>query len=166
MDQVARLERLTLRELQALSQVRTHFLDVSIDSTCFDRVLDHMERNKDQEALQDALIRLRAPLAMMRAFFGVTNAEYAARRKLLGLAGTGVGRPPAPSEEDEQRVWQAWQAQAHLAVEQRYLQVGQTTGVPLNTVWALIRSWEAAELLTDKAAGEQDNVISLRRGVR
>jgi Protein of unknown function (DUF2857) len=165
-DQVARLERLTLRELQALSQVRTHFLDVSIDSACFDRVLDHMERNKDQEALQDGLIRLRAPLAMMRAFFGVTNAEYAARRKLLGLAGTGVGRPPAPSEEDEQRVWQAWQAQAHLAVEQRYLQVGQTTGVPLNTVWALIRSWEAAELLTDKASNEQDNVISLRRGVR
>jgi Protein of unknown function (DUF2857) len=165
-DQVARLERLTLRDLQAISQVRTHFLDVAIDSACFDRVLDHMERNKDQEALQDALIRLRAPLPMMRAFFGLTNAEYAARRKLLGLAGTGVGRPPAPSEEDEHRVWQAWQAQAHLSVEQRYLQVGQTTGVPLNTVWALIRSWEAAELLTDKASGEKDNVISLRCGVR
>lgn len=162
LDQIARLERLTLRDLYHLSQVRTHFLDIAVDPACIDRVLDHMECSKRGEALQDDLIRLRAPLAMMRAFFGMTNAEYAARRKLLGMAGTGIGRPPAPSEDDEQRVWKAWQAHAHHLLEQRYLQVGQATGIPLNTVWALIQSWETAGLLPEKAPDDDHKVVPLR----
>jgi hypothetical protein len=162
LDQIARLERLTLGDLHHLSEVRTHFMDIAVDPDCLDRVLEHMERNKRREALQDALIQQRAPLAMMRAFFGVTNAEYAARRKLLGLAGTGIGRPPAPSEDDEQRVWAAWQAHANDPIEQRYLHVGQNTGIPLSTVWALLRSWEGAGLLPADAADEGDKVVRLR----
>ncbi len=162
LNQIARLERFTLRDLYHISQVRTHFMDISVDPACFDRVLDHMERNKRHDALQNELIRLRAPLAMMRAFFGMTNAEYAARRKLLGMTGTGIGRPPAPSEDDEQRVWKAWQANAHHPVEARYLHVGQATGVPLNTVWALIRSWEATGLLPAKQSDDDNKVVRLK----
>jgi len=162
LDQIARLERFTLRDLYHISQVRTHFMDISVDPACFNRVLDHMERNKRHDALQNELIRLRAPLAMMRAFFGMTNAEYAARRKLLGMTGTGIGRPPAPSEDDEQRVWKAWQANANHPVEARYLHVGQTTGVPLNTVWALIRSWEASGLLSAKQSDDDSKVVRLK----
>lgn len=162
LDQIARLERFTLRDLYHISQVRTHFMDISVDPACFDRVLDHMERNKRHDALQDELIQLRAPLAMMRAFFGMTNAEYAARRKLLGMSGTGIGRPPAPSEADEQRVWKAWQSHAEDPEEQRYLHVGQTTGIPLNTVWALIQSWETAGLLPTHRADEDHKVVQFR----
>lgn len=162
LDQIARLERFTLRDLYHISQVRTHFMDVSVDPACFDRVLDHMERNKRHDALQDELIQQRAPLAMMRAFFGMTNAEYAARRKLLGMTGTGIGRPPAPSEDDEQRVWKAWQSNPRQPVEQRYLHVGRTTSIPLNTVWALIQSWEAAGLLPAKQSDEERKVVQLK----
>jgi hypothetical protein len=164
LDQIARLERFTLRDLYHVSQVRTHFMDVSVDPACFDRVLDHMERNKCHDTLQNELIQQRAPLAMMRAFFGMTNAEYAARRKLLGMCGTGIGRPPAPSEDDEQAVWKTWQANAHQPLERRYLHVGQTTGIPLNTVWALIQSWDAAGLLSvdlDTGCGE-DKVVQFK----
>lgn len=143
LDQVARLQLLTLQDLQHLSQVRAHFLNVSVDPVCFDRVLEHMERSKRGEALQDELIRLRAPLPMMRAFFGMTNAEYAARRKLLGMSGAGVGRPPAPSEADEHRIWEAWQAAGEQLLEERYVSVGRATGVPLSIVWSVVRAWEA-----------------------
>ncbi len=163
LDQIARLAELTLRDLHYLSQVPTHFMDFAVDPACFDRVLDHLERNKHQAALQDELIRLRAPLAMMRAFFGMTSVEYAARRRLLGLTGTGIGRPCAPSEDDEACVWIAWQANGHLPAAQRYRQVGQTTGVPLKTVWALVQSWEAADLLAVEPSDEAPNVIALRR---
>jgi len=162
-DQIARLERLTLRDLHHLSQVRTHFMDVAVDAACFDRVLDHMERNQHHYDLQDELIRLRAPLDMMRVFFGMTNAEYAARRQVLGMTGTGIGRPAAPSEEEERRIWNAWQSNADQSPEQRYLRVGQTTGVPLNTVWAAIRTWESSGLFTTPRSGDDPNVIPLRR---
>ncbi len=149
LDQIARLERLTLGDLHHLSQVRTHFLHIAVDPVCFDRVLDHMDRNKRHEGLQDELIRLRGPLAMMRAFFGMTNAEYAARRKLLGLNGTGVGRPLAPTEEEEATVWQVWKDTVELPLEQRFLRIGQSSGIPLNTVWALVQSWENAGLINN-----------------
>lgn len=162
LDQIARLEQFTLRDLHHISQVRTHFMDIAVDPACFDRVLDHMERNKRHGALQDELIQQRAPLAMMRAFFGMTNAEYAARRKLLGMAGTGIGRPPAPSEDDEQCVWKIWQAHAQHPLEQRYLRVGQSTGIPLNTVWALIQSWETAGLLPAEPSADDPKVVRLK----
>lgn len=150
LDQVARLQQLTLQDLQHLSRVRAHFLNVSVDPVCFDRVLEHMERSKRGEVLQDELIRLRAPLPMMRAFFGMTNAEYAARRKLLGMSGAGVGRPPAPSEADERRIWDAWRAAGDKPIEERYVSVGRATGVPLSIIWSLVRAWEADGLaLTD-----------------
>lgn len=158
-DQIARLERFTLRDLHHLSQVRTHFLDIAVDPACFDRVLEHMERGKHDEAVQDELIRRRAPVVMMRTLFGMTNAEYAARRRLLGMNGTGIGRPPTPSEEDERRVWQAWKAAPQEAMELRYLHVGKSTGVPLNAVWGLIRAWETEGLLGESEDGK---VIPLR----
>jgi Protein of unknown function (DUF2857) len=156
-EQVARLQALTLGDLQHLSRVRAHFLDIRVDPLCFDRVLEHMERSKRAEALQDELIRLRAPLPMMRAFFGMTNAEYAARRKLLGMSGAGVGRPPAPSEEEERRLWDAWQEAEKLAIEERYLAVGRATGVPLSIIWALTRAWEEAGLTGFHAAPARAN---------
>lgn len=165
LDQVARLQRLTLQDLQHLSQVRAHFLNVSVDPVCFDRVLEHMERSKRGEALQDELIRLRAPLPMMRAFFGLTNAEYAARRKLLGMSGAGVGRPPAPSEADERRIWDAWQAAGEQPLEERYLTVGRATGVPLSIVWSLVRTWETDGLASpgDGHASDATSVMPLAR---
>jgi len=160
-DQITRLQRFTLRDLHHLSQVRTHFLDVAVHPACFDRVLDHIERNKSHDALQDELIQQRAPLVMMRACFGMSNAEYAARRRLLGMTGTGIGRPHAPSEEDEHRLWRAWQDHAHLPLERRYLKVGQNTGIPLKTVWGLIQSWEAAGLFASASPADDPKVVRL-----
>lgn len=146
LDQIARLQQLTLEDLRHLSGVRAHFLTVAVDPVLFDRVLEHMARSKRGEALQNELIRCRAPLAMMRAFFGMTNAEYAARRQLLGLGGTGVGRPAAPTEREERIVWDAWHAAAGVPIEERYLRVGRETGVALSTIWGMVRAWEAQEL--------------------
>ncbi|MDZ7840837.1 MAG: DUF2857 domain-containing protein [Gammaproteobacteria bacterium] len=152
-DQVERLQHLTLQDLHHLSTVRGHFMEVAVDPACLDRVLEHLQRNKHSETLQDELIRLRAPVAMMQAFYGMTNAEYAARRKLLGMAGTGVGRPPAPSEAEERQIWDSWQESVAMPLTERYLQVGRETGLPLSTVWSLVQSWKAEGLLSD-ATGE------------
>lgn len=66
-NQIAQLERLTLRDMHRLSRAPTNFLSITVDPTGFDRLLTHVERSKQREDLQDELIRLRAPAAMMRA---------------------------------------------------------------------------------------------------
>ena len=162
-DQVARLERLTLRDLRHLSHVRTHFLDVAVNAACFDRVLNHMRRNQHEYDLQEDLIRLRAPLEMMRAFFGMSNGEYAARRQILGLVGTGIGRPAAATEEEERRIWEVWHANRERPPRQRYLEVAKTTGIPLNTIWAVIREWKTAGVIAPPASADGANIVPLRR---
>ncbi len=144
MDQIARLARFSLNDLRHLSDVPTHFMDVSVNAECLDRVIAHMERSREREALHDELIRNGAPYPMLFSFTGMTNREFAARRRLLGMSGSGRGRPPTPSEDDEQRVWAAWQASAQKPLEARYLHVSETTGVPLNLVWSMTDSWTFA----------------------
>lgn len=163
-SQIAQLERLTLRDMHRLSRAPTNFLSITVDPTRFDRLLIHVERSKQREDLQDELIRLRAPAAMMRAYFGMTNADYAARRRLLGLTGTGIGRPSLPSNADQERIWKCWQDHARLPLEERYLEVGRTTGVPLKDVWGLIRSWEAEGLLPAQVSGGHAKVVPFKAG--
>ena len=141
-DEIQSLEKLTLRELDHLSRLGAHFLDVRVDHLCFTASLRHVRREADSESLQDELIRMKAPAAMMQTLFGMTTLQYANRRKLLGLAGIGVGRPPAPSEAENHTIWYAWRDHASLPEAQRYLETGRTTGMPLNVVWALVQSWE------------------------
>jgi hypothetical protein len=163
-SQIAQLERLTLRDLHRLSRAPTHFLSITVDPTRFDRLLSHVERGKQRESLQDELIRLRAPAVMMRTYFGMTNADYATRRRLLGLTGTGIGRPCLPSNADQERIWKCWQDHSRIPLEERYLEVGRATGVPLKDVWGLIRSWEADGLLPAQALGRQAKVVPFKAG--
>jgi len=116
------------------SQVRTRFLNVAVDAASF----DHIEHSHHDYALQDTLIRLRTPLKTMRAFFGMNNADYAARRHVLGLAGTDIGRPHGATEEEERLIWEAWHLNGYRPPEQRYLRVGRATAIPLNTVWGRV----------------------------
>jgi hypothetical protein len=160
-NQVARLERLTLRDLHHLSHAPAHYLSIAIDPVRFDRLLDHVDRDKQREALQNELIRLRAPAVMMRAYFGMSNADYAARRRLLGMTGTGIGRPCLPSDADQKRIWKCWQDNARAPVEERYLHIGRDTGVPLKDVWGLIRSWEADGLLPGRPSRNHPKVVEL-----
>lgn len=163
-NQISRLENLTLRDLQHLSRVPTRFLSIAVDPERFDRLLSHIERSRRRERLQDELIRLRAPAVMMRTYFGMTNADYATRRRLLGLTGIGIGRPGLPSEDDQKRIWKCWQEHARVPVEERYLRVGQTTGVPLKNVWGLIHSWEADGLLPAQSSRRLAKVVEFKAG--
>ena len=141
-EEIQAIEALTLKQLNHLSQLNGHFLDVSVNHQRFARALKHIHREAEGEALQDEMIRLRAPTAMMRALFGMTPLQYANRRKLLGLSGVGVGRPALPSEDTERMIWQAWQQQAQLSDAERYLATARVTQLPLSVVWTVVHAWE------------------------
>jgi len=160
-EQIARLAQLTLNDLRHLSQVRTHFLDVSVHVACFDRVLVHMDQNRHRESLYDELICQGASFPMLRAFTGMSNREFATRRRLLGMTGSGAGRPATPSEDDEQKLWNAWQSSSHLLHEERYLDASKTTGLPLSVIWSLINRWTAFD--DTEARTTDTTVLPFRR---
>lgn len=146
-DEINVLENLTLKELLHLSRLSTHFLCVTVNHECFTAMLQHIRSESYNAALQDELIRMRAPAGMLRELFGMTGLEYANRRKLLKMAGVGVGRPPALSEAEQHTVWQAWQEYAELPLAKRYLHMARATKLPLNAIWALVRFWEKEGLI-------------------
>jgi hypothetical protein len=160
-DQVARLARLSLNDLRHLSEVPAHFMDVSVNTECLDRVLAHMERNRARETLHDDLIRHGAPYPMMFSFTGMSTRDFAARRRLLDLTGTGLGRPPAPTEDEEQHVWAVWQASLDQALEPRYLHVSKTTGLSLALIWSMTTAWSFTS--ANRAMAHDDKVVLFRR---
>lgn len=144
LEEIKMIEKLPLKDLNHLSRLGAHFLDVKVNHECFATSLRHVQQEAENEAIQEELIRLRAPGAMMQALFGMTPLQYANRRKLLNLAGAGIGRPSEPSEEDQHAVWRAWHRHTGLPEVQRYLETSRTSQVPLNVVWTLVKSWETS----------------------
>lgn len=144
-DQVTRLRCLTLANLHRLARAPAHFMAVSVDPVCLDRLLTHLERAQEVENLQDELILQRAPLPMMHALYAMTAEEYSTRRKMLGMASVGLGRPPGPTPEQETTCWNVWSAHDDLDKPHRYLAVAQSTELPLCTLWSLVKSWEIAD---------------------
>jgi hypothetical protein len=142
-EEIQAIATLTVKELNHLGRLGGRFLEVKVDHQRLTRSLAHVRREAAAEALQDELLRLRAPAAMMRALFGTTSMQYANRRKLLGLSGVGVGRPAVPCEETEQAIWKAWRQQAHLSDGERYRATAKATRLPLSVIWTVLRAWEA-----------------------
>ncbi len=77
----------------------------SIDRDLFYRLLEHVRRLRDRESVRDELLRLDAPLSLMKHLFGMDSTEYAKRGRRLGLM-RALGRPADPNEAEERLIWQ------------------------------------------------------------
>ena len=136
--------QLTEMELALFCGARAHCLHIAVDRRCLTLQRHQFERRREEERLQDELLRCRASLPAMHFLFGMNAEEYARRRRVLGLAATGNGRPPALSDEDQARAWHIWRAAGGRSDALRLLAVGEA-GIPLNSAWPLIQQWYEAE---------------------
>ena len=139
-DEITALDGLTLQQLTHLGRLGQHIFKVSTDHSRLASALQYVENEASQRKLQDQLLQHRAPAPLMQALFGIRSGEYAKRRKRLGLSGRDVGRPPAPDEKTEHRVWRLWQKHAELDDGERYLQIAELTQLPLTIIWTVIQS--------------------------
>ena len=146
LEEIQALEPLTIKELIHLSQLGEHFLDVNVNHQRFVHSLQHVRRETAGEALQNELLRRRAPAEMMAALFGMTPLQYANRRKLLGLFGIGVGRPALPDEHMERAILEAWQQHAQFSDGERFLATARETQLPLSVIWPLLHASETGKL--------------------
>lgn len=142
-EELRLMETLSFKDLDHLSRLGPGFLRITLDPGGLAIALRHIQQETEIEAMQDEMLRRRAPFPMMQALFGMNSQQYANRRKLLGMSGVGVGRPTNPSDDESARVWHAWRQYQALPERQRYLTVSRTTQVTLNTIWTLVNDWKA-----------------------
>ncbi|MDM4770854.1 STY4526/YPO1902 family pathogenicity island replication protein [Solimonas sp. SE-A11] len=143
---VHRFEKLSLPDLYALSMTRGHPLSVTVDREVWEWLVEHVQRTRARSQLISDIIRLDAPLSMMKSVFGFSQREYMARREACDMS-DGRGRPRAPTAEEEERIWPIWVRLAkasdpqHLRKDDLWRILPAVTGIPLRTIWNLIQSW-------------------------
>lgn len=151
-DEIRQLSQLPVKAIKHLARMSSHFLEIKTDHSCFRKIMAHLHHELANDALQDDLLRLEAPITMMNTLFGMSTTEYIQRQKLLGITGCGAGRPALPSDEEQIVIWESWIKTEGLPLAERYQHVGKETGQPLRALWSLIQSWEnARDTLRTKA---------------
>ncbi len=143
-DEVQQLSQLPIKALKHLARLSGHFMAVKTDHDCFAKVIAHLNRELENDTLQDELLRHQAPIIMMNTLFGMSTTEYIQRQKVLGIPRQGAGRPPLPSDDEQAAIWHSWVKTEGLSLPQRYLEVACETDLPLRALWSLIQSWDTA----------------------
>ncbi len=155
-DEVQKLSQLPVKALKHLARLSGHFLNVTTDHDCFEKMMSYLSHELEQDALQDDLIRHEAPISMLTSLYGMSTAEYIQRQKLLGIPAHGAGRPAQLSDEDQEIVWQCWRDTDGESIAQHYLAVARETKHPLRSLWSLIQSWENIHNKSTVAATDRD----------
>jgi hypothetical protein len=135
--QIRAIETLTLRSLQRVSALSSHFLDFRIDPLCFERVMRRIEQEGEDEALKDELLRAGAPIRMMHHFWGMTSRDCAERRRVLDVEAP-IGRPALADDGALERLWLLWQETSAIVDERRrYLGFTKRSEL-LSVIWIAV----------------------------
>lgn len=162
-EQIRSLETLSVKSLQRVAELSAHFLDFRIDAVCFERVIRRIEREREEEALKDDLLRAGAPIRLMHHFWGMTSRDCAERRRVLGIDAP-VGRPAQADDVALERLWHLWQETASIADERmRYLELARRSELSLSVIWLAVEEWQGEGYgVSSEAAGAGKTVPGRR----
>lgn len=147
-SQVEALPTLPARDFLELARMmRAHMSNITIDSDALEHALDVLCRHRNENETIEAMLSAGARFEMMSELFGLSNAEYASRRKFLKIP-ESRGRPKTPSEAEQKAIWRNWLTLETREPDEtrRFLAVHRITGVPVGTIWRLIRKWKETGL--------------------
>ena len=130
-----------------LATTRSHFFNISVNQDIYWRMIDYINREKDNEMIIDELISNDAPLPLMYSLTGMGSKQFILKRRQFGLTNASPGRPAIPSDEISRRVWaelvkiisnsDQFGAKEYLALFKEL-----NKQVPLRVIWYLYHKWE------------------------
>jgi hypothetical protein len=164
-EEVRALECLTVKHLQRLGELGTHFMDFRVDHDCFRKLVERLTGERRIEHLQDALLLAGAPLAMMHRYWGMTTQDCASRRRVLGIE-TPIGRPQRLSDAELEQLWHDWSDLDEVDDErERYLKLAERSGHALAAIWPVVEAWKTLPrpAKTEGMRSEAENRSSHRR---
>ncbi|MEX2259434.1 MAG: DUF2857 domain-containing protein [Woeseia sp.] len=143
--EVEALREMNLADLCRIETLRAHCLEISLNRDVYWPMVAHLRHLRENDELQKALMAADAPHELMQTFFGMSGREYSRLRRML-VANMVCGRPPEATEEEIQRLWDAWQQRAELEEDgllppQEYLSLLEETDIPLRVIWHQTRRW-------------------------
>lgn len=149
-DQIPKLSALSFHDIaiMAASALSAALIHTSLDANVLDIVFRNLERSQLESERARQLILAGASQRLMEELTGMDGARYAQYRLILGLQGTGGGRPrellregSTPGDlEGAGKIWQAWQASEDLEEAERWLWVHDTTGYSLRIIERVVRT--------------------------
>lgn len=156
--EVEALREMSIGDLCHIEALRAHCLKVALDRKVYWPLVANLRKRRKSAELEKELISADAGQEMMYMLFGMSGREYAHLRRMLAVD-TITGRPPDPSEEDIQQLWDVWKVliekreDAQLDPEE-YLEIHKETGIPLRAIWNHTNSWaEYGRLACAREAG-------------
>lgn len=156
--EVRAMEVLTVKHLQRLSELGTHFMDFRVDHDCFRKLVGRLTDERKIEELQDDLLRAGAPLAMMHQYWGMTAHDCATRRRVLDLE-TPIGRPQRLSDSENEQLWYLWANLQQIGDErERYLRLAEKSGFSLTVIWPVVEAWKELPGKPDEAESRANGV--------
>jgi hypothetical protein len=116
---------------------------IGVDLTALIRLVRHVNAERRNERVLDELIQANAPYELVSSYFGISTRQFAQRRKLFGLQGTG--RIRAPEDGVVEAVWsecsKVLRGRSPCALSPRdLLLLHRKTGEDLRVVWRVLHS--------------------------
>ena len=134
---------LQARELLALVQANSSFIQFKIDNDVLGLILKEIEYSRTQLKTAQEMIALDASLDMIRHFYPqIQRTQYGLQRRLSGLLTAPQGRPRSPDEELELEISTAWFHQVkdqNDPTPEEYLAVHRTASAPIRQIWAMYK---------------------------
>lgn len=140
-DTVKKLAAYTQEDLDALEDVHFPVLpSIIYDSESLTKLLSVGERRNAERHIKDRLLTLEAPAPLLFHLFGMVSADFATRRKALGLATQVGGRPRSLTEDEETTLAHLWSQNREKPEHQRWIEVAEAH-IPLASAWTAIQRW-------------------------
>lgn len=136
------LADLTLGEIEQLSQMASHFLELTVNFQVLEHMLRRAKEKEEEARLADDLLNLGASTPLMQELFGLSALTTNSRKRLLGLP-LDRGRPPNLSRGQRDEVISLWWSLRERYpdlgnIRQRarlYREVAEQTGLSLAMIW-------------------------------
>jgi hypothetical protein len=139
-EQVDRVARMSIYQIQQFNQLRSAIADISFDSRRFDICINYIQNESDIDTVKDHMIQMDASSAMLLELAGMDIQEYRGRRRRMSLDKPFQGRPGLLNPDEAKRVNTSWLGHRDETNELlHYHKVGVDTGLPLNKIWAHMR---------------------------
>ena len=106
-DDLNLLQSLPPTTLSRLAHASVSWVEIRIDSPVLRRLIEHADRDEQNERLINRALKLGASSTIMYQCFGLAHSETALRRRLLKIE-TRKGRPHHLSEAQEHALWRRW----------------------------------------------------------
>ncbi len=143
-EQAMWISRLSTADMMRLASSGTNCLHIQVDSEALDDLIASIDEEGDRSTLMIDCIRRDASREMMTEMFDITPRHYTRLRQQCGLP-PAVGRPKECSQQDAERICDAWRAEGSAIDPKVLLSIADELDLPLRVIWSEIGEYDANE---------------------